>query len=692
MDFTKLLSLLLSLPLTFLTGCSADTGTAPPQNAGAAIQTTIGYEDNDYYSDWASGTYETITLASDKIEYSGSGAAVSGTTLTIRSEGIYVVSGSLTDGQIVVDAGKDDVVRLVLNGAELYCNTSAPLYAKQAEKLIISLPDGTKNVLSDASAYHYETEDTSEPDAALFSKDDLTINGGGTLTVNANYDNGIKSKDDLRIIGATLDVTAVNNAIVGRDGVAVKYGSFTLTSGADGIKANNDTDTDKGLIEIEDGIFRITAAQDGIQAETTLSIYGGEFEIETGGGAALAPARQNTLMGGFGGGRGGMGMPDGQTPPELPQEGQQPNNIPDKPNFTPSDTVTNNAETEEESKKALKAGTALNIYSGKITADSYDDTIHSNGNVTVSSGILSLQTGDDGIHADAEVFITNGTISIPKCYEGIEGANITIDGGTIDLTASDDGINAAGGEEDESIGDGGPRGMGMGSGTNTLTINGGTISVSAAGDGIDVNGSVTMNGGTVVVNGPTSGGDGALDYDKEFIINGGTLITAGSAQMNQAPSDSSPQNSIVMTFPQEQAANSAFTLTDSAGSVLAAFAPQKSYQTVVISTPDLQSGQSYTINTGATVSGDATAGYYSTNADSAGTALVTFTAENAVTYVNESGVTEGGMSGFGGGRGGPGENMPNGERTPPDGSEKQNRQPKQRPQGDGQTNDITQVQ
>ena len=133
------------------------------------------------------------------------------------------------------------------------------------KKLIVSLPDGTKNVLSDASAYRYETEDTSEPDAALFSKDDLTINGGGTLTVNANYDNGIKSKDDLRVIGATLDVTAINNAIVGRDGVAVKYGSFTLTSGADGIKANNDTDTDKGLIEIEDGIFRITAAQDGIK-------------------------------------------------------------------------------------------------------------------------------------------------------------------------------------------------------------------------------------------------------------------------------------------------------------------------------------------------------------------------------------------------------------------------------------------
>lgn len=690
MDFTKLLSLLLSLPLTFLTGCSADTSTAPPQNAGAAIQTTIGYEDNDYYSDWTGEPYETITLASDKIEYSGTGAVVSDTTLTIRSEGTYVVSGSLTDGQIIVDAGKDDVVRLVLNGAELYCNTSAPLYAKQAEKLIVSLPDGTKNVLSDASAYRYETEDTSEPDAALFSKDDLTINGGGTLTVNANYDNGIKSKDDLRVIGATLDVTAINNAIVGRDGVAVKYGSFTLTSGADGIKANNDTDTDKGLIEIEDGIFRITAAQDGIQAETTLSIFGGEFEIETGGGAALAPARQNTPMGGFSG-RGGMGIPDGQTPPELPQEGQPPDSISDKPNFAPPDMTADNAETEEESKKALKAGSALNIYSGKITADSYDDTIHSNGNVTVSGGILSLQTGDDGIHADAEVFIKNGTILIPKCYEGIEGANITIDGGTIDLTASDDGINAAGGEEDESVGDGGPRGMGMGSGTNTLTINGGTISVSAAGDGIDVNGSVTMNGGTVVVNGPTSGGDGALDYDKEFIINGGTLITAGSAQMNQAPSDSSPQSSIVMAFSNTQEANSTFTLTDSAGNIIAAFAPQKPYQAVVISTPDLQSGQSYTINTGASVSGNATAGYYGKNADSAGTALVTFTAENTVTHVNESGVTAGGMGGFGG-RGGPGGNMPNGERTPPDGSERQNRPPKQRPQNDGQTNDTTQVQ
>ena len=148
---------------------------------------------------------------------------------------------------------------------------------------------------------------------------------------------------------------------------------------------------------------------------------------------------------------------------------------------------------------------------------------------------------------------------------------------------------------------------------------------------------------------------------KEFIINGGTLITAGSAQMNQAPSDSSPQSSIVMTFSNTQEANSTFTSTDSAGNIIAAFAPQKPYQAVVISTPDLQSGQSYTINTGASVSGNATAGYYGKNADSAGTALVTFTAENTVTHVNESGVTAGGMGGFGG-RGGPGGNMPNGER------------------------------
>lgn len=667
MGLSKLFSLLLSLPLTFLSGCSG-LGTESVQN-NAAAQTApasvIAYDENDYYSDWTADDYQTIELKSDNMVFSGTGAEVSGTKLTIRSAGTYVVSGTLADGQIVIDAGTDDVVRLVLDNANLYCSTSAPLYAKQAGKLILSLPDGTKNTLSDAASYLYETEGEDEPNAALFSKDDLTINGGGTLTVNANYNNGITSKDDLKIIGSTLAVTAADDAIVGRDRLGIKYGSFTLNAGGDGMKSSNDTDAEKGVLEIEDGIFSITAAADGIQAETTLSIFGGEFEIQTGGGSALAPSKQEAPMVGMpGGGRGGMG---GKMPPSDASPGQEA--VPE-PSAPPTDSSAQQTEDEQTSTKGLKAGGALNIAGGKITADTLDDALHSNGSVTISGGILSLQTGDDGIHADADVLIDGGTIQIAKCYEGIEGDNITINGGSIDLTASDDGINAASGSETDTATpmNGGGRG-GMEAGDNLLTIHGGVLVINAQGDGIDSNGSVLQTGGTVVVNGPTNGGNGTLDYGKEYTINGGTLVAAGSSQMNQAPSSSSSQNSVSMTFSETQQAGAAVSLTDSEGKILAVFAPQKTYQSVIVSTPDIQSGGNYTLNRNAVGTGDSTGGYYGANASTAGDAVVSFPIESSVTYVNESGVTTGGMGG--GGRGTrpegnqPPEGVPPQEQTAP---------------------------
>ena len=671
MGLTKLLSLLLSLPLTFLTGCSS-AGTQGAQNSTTPQPfpaSAIVYDENDYYSDWHTGVYQTIQLKSDKIESTGAGADVSGAKLTIRSAGTYVVSGTLADGQIVIDAGKDDIVRLVLDNANLYCSTSAPLYAKQAGKLIVSLPDGTKNVLSDAASYVYETEGEDEPNAALFSKDDLTINGGGTLTVNANYNNGITSKDDLKIIGSTLIVTAADDAIVGRDRLGIKYGSFTLNAGGDGLKSSNDTDTEKGIVEIEDGVFSINAAADGIQAETTATIYGGEFEIQTGGGSALAEPKQEAPMGGMRGGRGGIG---GKTPPDGAAPDTEPMPEPSAEPTTPPDQQI---EGEQTSTKGLKAGTALNIAGGKITADTRDDALHSNGNVTVTGGILSIQTGDDGIHADGDVLIEDGTIQITKCYEGVEGSNVTINGGSIDLTASDDGINAASGNDSDTTGP--MNNGGMAAGDYLLTINGGTIVVNAQGDGIDSNGSVIQNGGTLVVNGPTSGGDGALDYEKEYTLNGGTLIAAGSSQMNLAPSPGSAQNSISMSFSEIQQAGSAVSLTDSGGNTLAVFVPQKTYQSIIISTPEIQTGENYTLNCGAAVSGEAPGGYYGANAETAGEAIVSFPVENSVTYVNESGVTTGGMGGIpGGGRGGmdPGA-KPDGSQPPPDGSASQG-QPK----------------
>ena len=124
-----------------------------------------------------------------------------------------------------------------------------------------------------------------EPNAAIFSKDDLKINGTGTLIVNANYNNGIASKDDLDIKNGDITINAVNNGLKGKDSIEIDNGTFMINSGGDAIKSDNTTDTTKGWITINNGTFNLTATGDGIQAETDLLINGGTFTIETGGGS-----------------------------------------------------------------------------------------------------------------------------------------------------------------------------------------------------------------------------------------------------------------------------------------------------------------------------------------------------------------------------------------------------------------------
>lgn len=179
-----------------------------------------------------------------------------------------------------------------MNGVSIACSDSAALYAKQAGKTILTLSDGTENTFTDGEAYTYASAAEDEPDAAVFCKDDLTINGGGTLIVNGRYRNGIASKDNLVVTGGDIRITAAHDALRGRDSLAVSSGTFTIDAGADGVKSNNDEDTEKGWISLDGGVFAITAGNDGIQAETVLQINGGDYTIHTAAEAPMpAPAR-----------------------------------------------------------------------------------------------------------------------------------------------------------------------------------------------------------------------------------------------------------------------------------------------------------------------------------------------------------------------------------------------------------------
>jgi hypothetical protein len=180
------------------------------------------------------------------------------------SGGSYSVSGTMDDGQLVVDTQDKGTVRIILNGASIASSTSAPIYVKGADKTVIILADGTENYLRGGDSYVFEDPESNEPNGAIFSEDDLTITGSGSLTVEANYNHGIVSRDDLKITGGTVTVTAAGDGIRGKDSTTVKGGSITVSAGADGLKSTNADDPDRGFVTIEGGILEVSAGLDGI--------------------------------------------------------------------------------------------------------------------------------------------------------------------------------------------------------------------------------------------------------------------------------------------------------------------------------------------------------------------------------------------------------------------------------------------
>jgi hypothetical protein len=635
----KITALLLLVTLIFtLTACSGDavvsteilSASEPVNESGEASnpvdntqqnsETTsspisVEYDGDDLDSSVSHSDTSYINLEGNSITFEGSGATVSGNIVTITSAGTYSISGTLNDGQIIVDTEDKEKVVLVLNGADIASSTSAPIYVSNAEKTVITLADGTENYVTDGSSYLFEDAED-EPNAAVFSKDDLTINGNGSLTVSANYNNGIASKDDLKITGGNITVNAVNDGIKGRDSIAVKDGMITVNAGGDGMQSNNDEDAEKGYIFIEGGTFNITAGMDGIQAETSLLVSGGDITITSGGGSG------STSTSG-GGGWGGRGM-----------EGN-----PNKPT---------------ESAKGLKAGVDITITAGTIDINSADDSIHSNDSITINGGDMLLASGDDGIHSDTTLEINGGDLNITRSYEGIESAVITINDGTIHLVASDDGINAVSGTGGAAAGGMPGRGQGMfESGNNHLYVNGGYIAMDVMGDGMDINGPIDMTGGVVIVNGPTSNNNGALDYAGAFNLTGGFIVAVGSAGMAQAPSTSSTQYSVVYTFESPQVAGTMVHIETKDGQEILTFVPTKAYQSVVLSSPDLENGSTYLVYSGGSSTGTATDGLYSGGTYTAGTEVTSFTISSMVTGAGSGGFPSGpggNMPGPGGGR------------------------------------------
>lgn len=549
------------------------------------------------------GTYDESTAVAISLEGttasadSSAGVSINGSVITISDAGAYVLSGTLTNGQIIIDAEKTDKVQLVLKNANIQCNASAAIYVRQADKTFITLAENTVNQVSNVS--DFVAVDENSIDSVIYAKDDLTLNGSGALTVQAAYGNGISGKDELTITGGSYSITAAEHGLDANDSICISSGSFTIQAGKDGLHCENKDDAALGYIYIGDGSYRITAAGDGLDAGGMLQIDGGSFDITTGGGSTEAVS-------------------------------------------------------ELISTKGLKAAGDLYIAAGSFQLDCADDAVHTNEDLWVNNGSFTIATGDDGFHADCSATVADGSIHISTCYEGIEGETIVIAGGEIDIVATDDGINAAEqGEDDKAteMGFGEPpatdgtapmtegamptrpegmaegemptrpegmtvgemptrpkgmtegerptRGGGFGgfaaSDKCDITISGGNISLTVQGDGIDSNGTIQITGGTIFISGMQNGADSPVDSDGVATITGGVLMTAGGGGMFRGFDVASTQATAILNLSESQTGAMQLHRGDT---VLYSYTPAQAYTTIVVSCPELVDGESYRITAG----------------------------------------------------------------------------------------------
>ena len=561
--------LFLMMGTLMLSGCNAKTEKNTQQNTESSntvstsvteIDTSEMFSERDKEVGYEEAESTVILLADNGFSCESDAVSITENTVTIKDEGTYILSGSLSNGMVIVEAEDTDKIQLVLNGVSISNAQSAALYIHSADKVFVTTASGTENILENNGTY--TAIDENNIDAAVFSKSDLTFNGEGILTITAQEGHGIVSKDDLVLTSGTYVITSASHGISGKDSVRIANGSYNIVSGKDGIHAENTEDSSLGFVYLAGGTFDITSQQDGISASAWLQAEEGTYTILTGAGSANVQSQNS-----------GDRKPMEQTFQEETEE-----------NTT--------------SMKGMKAATQMLIKGGTYVIDTEDDTLHSNGNIAVSGGTYTLSSGDDGVHADSNVTISGGNIDIAKSYEGIEGLSIDITNGEISVVASDDGMNAAGGNDSSGL-------EGPGSGGDQFAstegayihIAGGVLHVNASGDGMDSNGDIAVSGGETYLTGPTNSGNGTLDYSGSAVVTGGVFAASGSSGMAQN-FDSSSTQGVMMVNVEEQEANTDIVLLNSNGDEILSWTAEKEYSSVIISSPDIKNGETYTIKAG----------------------------------------------------------------------------------------------
>jgi hypothetical protein len=584
---------------------------------------TITTPQDDEDESWKNNT-GTVDL--DNVEVTGDGISVSDNVITISKDGDFEVTGTLDDGQIVIDT--EEKVKLRLSGMSLTNKNGSSIYVKNADKAYITLTDNTENTLTDGENY---TSGDEKEKGCITSRDNLEIKGSGSLTVNGNYNHGIFSSNNIEIGNGNINVNAKNDGIHANDTLAISGGNVYVTAEGDGLQAEE-------ILDISDGEVNVTTT--GEVKTSTSNDFGGRVEMKD-----LSQMTDDEI----------------QSMREQIQNNNQ---------FTQTEESDDSDDT---SSKGIKADWMLDISGGKVTVNSTDHAIHCTSDINITGGTLNLSSeSKKGISGHGDVTIGDGDITITKSTEGIESKKIlTINGGNIDITASDDGLNSGGtGANQNGVFGGGtnmqggqqgnrgqigrqnsdgqdgnqmtppempsdknggqmtPPEMPNGQDGNQMTppdmssdqnggqmtppnmqqaegneqdsehhiqINDGNIKIVADADGIDSNGSLFINGGTVTVDAQATGAESAFDTDGAFIVNGGTIIGVSGSGMDESPNSYSAQNVILAYTTSQISTGDEVKITDSNGKTIAEYTAVKGGSKIVYSSDKLKTGEMYTV-------------------------------------------------------------------------------------------------
>lgn len=619
-------------------GCARNsTSTTTASGGETTITSGITKDDTDVtHADDAENYRVSITGDFTVTSDTSDGVTQSGSVYTITKAGEYTVTGLLSEGQLIVDAGDEDEVTIVLNGTSITCSSGSPIYVKNASKVKIKSEENSFNEVIDNRTETTEDSSDDAGNAAIYATCDLKLVGKGALVVTGNYNNGIQSKDDLSIKNVIVKVTAVNNAVKGNDAVDIESGNIiAISAKGDGIKTSNSSlsnkGNQKGIVTITGGNIEVYATCDGIDAaygvdisgDGNLNIYTDTYseyseEVTSSGSSSGTSASRNSSAnktasantvsyvaasdtianapGGFGGGNmGGMDGQNGGNAPEM-NGGSGGNKAGgDRPGMPGDFNESGNSSGQSYSTKGIKAESEINISGFTINISSTDDGIHANsdsgvletgedgkGTIVINGGTITISSGDDGMHADKQLDVNDGYINVVTSYEGLEAITINLNGGKIYVYATDDGINACTGD---------------GKTSPIVNITGGYIDVTTASgdtDGIDSNGNYVQTGGFVLVKGGSSSGNvsGSIDVDGTVTITGGTCIALGG--VCETPVNSA--NAYVLS--SVSFSSGSYSLKDASGNEVISFTVDGTFVNGWICSDTLTTGTSYTLYRG----------------------------------------------------------------------------------------------